>query len=391
MYNYCNFKHLQSSHMTLTNHRMTFRLSTKFLLSCCLLAQSWDALASGYSYTDLGQGVAWAINSGGQIAGAQSDANNIYHAAIWNNGVATRLDALGAGSSSATSINRYGQAVGYSETSIGSTIHATLWSNGKVTDLGTLGGNNSYASDINDQGQIVGSADTGGRVYRHAAMWQDGKVIDLDPTEYSGASSATAINNSGKVVGALNNQSMTTLVATIWSGSTPRHLYVNNSWSSSANDVNDHGDVTGSYLGSDRNSHAVVWTQEGLLDLGNNGISSSGSAINNHRQVVGYSLNPNSAYSLAYLWDGSNAIDLNSFLSAETRAAGWVLIEATDINDAGTIVGAAINRQTGAQHAFTLAPSPVPEPSNTALMFCGMLIIACSTYRSRRRLMADLT
>jgi probable HAF family extracellular repeat protein len=66
--------------------------------------------------------------------------------------------AAGDISSTATSINRWGQVVGYSNDE--STTRAFVWQNGTMTSLASLApeftGTLVLANDINDFGQIVG-------------------------------------------------------------------------------------------------------------------------------------------------------------------------------------------------------------------------------------------
>ena len=60
---------------------------------------------------------------------------------------------------------------------------------------------------------------------------------------------------------------------------------------------------------------------------------------------------------------------------------GWFLSLASGINDNGWIVGNAINRFTGDQHAFLL--TPIPEPGILTLLFTGMgLLVVISRRRN---------
>jgi len=156
------------------------------------------------------------------------------------NGANTNLIDLGtlAASdpvSSATAVNDAGQVTGYSYTvdpDGTASYHAFLltprdtdddglpdqWSpnpggvNTLMADLGTLGGSNSWGRDINNPGEVVGESDfeaSSGAHYTHAFHWQNDTLTDLgtlrdDPLE--GFSAASAINDSGVVVGWAENE-----------------------------------------------------------------------------------------------------------------------------------------------------------------------------------------
>jgi probable HAF family extracellular repeat protein len=68
-----------------------------------------------------------------------------------------------------------------------------------MLDLGTLSGGFSAALDINNRGQIVGDSNN------RAFLYQDGSMYDLnsliDPSSGWVLESASAINDSGQIVG----------------------------------------------------------------------------------------------------------------------------------------------------------------------------------------------
>ncbi|HLJ16807.1 MAG TPA: hypothetical protein VKV15_20095 [Bryobacteraceae bacterium] len=85
-----------------------------------------------------------------------------------------------------------------------------------------------------------------------------------------------------------------------------------------------------------------------------NDIYSEGDAINSSGQVVGQaSVKNNSGYIIyhAVKFSGGKAVDLNGLIPAGT---GWLLTQATGINDSGQIAG--IGTIHNQQHAFLLAP-----------------------------------
>jgi probable HAF family extracellular repeat protein len=97
-------------------------------------------------------------------------------------------------------------------------------------------------------------------------------------------------------------------------------------------------------------------------------------AINNSGHVVGTSYNNEANSNRAIFWNGTELIDLNSFLDSSTVDAGWVLLRATDINDYGWIVGQASNSLLGiSERAFLLAPVPEPETFTMFIEGLGLL------------------
>ena len=146
-------------------------------------------------------GVAVAINDGGQIVGRCNG-----HAFLWQDGTMTDLGTLpGRRASSATAINERGRVVGTSQNGY-ETMHAFLWQNGTMTDLGTLGGASSEAVAVNVVDQVVGSAaieatTEDGYPILHAFVWQDGKMTDLGTLPGGTSSSAVSVNDKGQIVG----------------------------------------------------------------------------------------------------------------------------------------------------------------------------------------------
>jgi probable HAF family extracellular repeat protein len=231
---------------------------------------------------------------------------------------------------------------------------------GTVIDLGDLPGgiDQSVASGINVFGQVVGhSSATSPTVSSHGFLWTPtlpngaaGSMTDIGglPGGTDGTL-PTAINNAGKIVGrsnVINDSGGRGYRAFLWTPSTP------NGTSGSMQDL-------------------------GLLNpLGNDSIAN---AINNHDQVVGWSLvNPGTALTHAFIWtSGEGMIDLNTQVDAS--GAGWVLKDAVGINDFGQIVGNGTN-PAGDAHAFLLTPTP--EPAALALL---PFIVVQAMSRQRRR------
>jgi probable HAF family extracellular repeat protein len=276
-------------------------------------------LYSGGSTTNIFQGAAYGINGAGVVAG---DANG--PAVTYDNGVTTTLPYLagaeGNYASVAYTINSNAEVAGSSSTNAG-TFHAVTWTGQTVKDLGTLGGSNSAAYGINDSGEVVGFADNASGV-NEAFLYANNEMIDL------GHGQANAINNSGQVVG----------------------------------------------LSTNVPSGAFLYSSGVMYDLGGSG-NFIPLAINDSGTIVGNWGNGNG---WAELDSNGNLVNLNSLISP---TSGWVLDEATGINDNGQIIGWGSDGK-GSPEAFLLTPiSPLPEPGVIGIM---AVVVLGTLARGRR-------
>ena len=346
--------------------------------SLVLLTAASNAHAQSYQFIDLGSGAAAGINNLGQVVGSSG-----LGATLWNGSTAVGL--AGGANGGATAINNAGQVAGYISDSSGYS-GAVLWSGGTLTSLPGPGRSSIAAYGINDAGQAVGSYEgytTG------ALQWNNGNgPIYLNTDGQSVV--AYNINSSGSAAGMSFDPASGSTRATLWSNGSATLLpginNVNNGIGATASDINNAGVVVGSSnTGPDApNSYAVEWHGNSTTELGTLGGSySSANAINNRGQVVGWSDNASGAQ-FATIWQGNTAVNLNRFLTPAEVQAGWVLTSARDINDNGWIVGNASNTKTGANDAFLLEVSPVPEPETASMLLAGAGLL-CMALRGRRQ------
>jgi probable HAF family extracellular repeat protein len=308
-----------------------------------------------YEVIDLGplngiSGMSYAqdINNRGQIVGWSDGWQIGTRAFLWENGNMTDLGTLGGTWSVAKGINDRGQIVGYSETSSGER-HAFLYENGTMTDINTItGAIYSEGYGINDLGQIVGEVryNTGGY---ESFLYENGKMSAI------GGGAAWAINNNGQIVGSLG-------------------LYENGSWTSLCDygcwphDINEQGQIVGIGGGGPGESHATLYKNNNIIDLGTiNGKDSQAHAINESGQIVGQSsynaddLNDNSQH--AFLYQNGVMTDLGTLGGNESIAFG--------INDVGQIVGTSVNNKGYYSPVLWNPVTVVPEPVSSFLFVIG--------------------
>ncbi|MBV8635442.1 MAG: PEP-CTERM sorting domain-containing protein [Burkholderiaceae bacterium] len=313
-----------------------------------------------YQYIDLGNGAAAGINDLGQVVGQSS-----LGATLWNDADPVAL-TFGTGGY-ATAINNAGQIVG--ATVAHGIPEAALWQGSTLASLNGTGGGLTYANGINGAGEIVGGADN------MAAVWNSRLPTDLGMSGgYSIA--ANGINSSGEVVGSAVSSSGAT-VAAVWKNADPIALDSLGGNYSDAYAVNNAGIVVGTAntAASSTTYIATEWNGTSVTALGSlGGTKSYAYAINNAGVIVGASTDAAGNF-YATLWNGKNAVNLNSMLDPAIAKEGWVLTLATGVNNKGWIIGDAINAKLGEADAFVLeVVDPVPEPGTWAMLLAGLCL-----------------
>lgn len=337
-----------------------------------------------------------AIDNQGWVAGYSGQPNGKRHATLWQDGVLHDLGAIGGiGANSSVQwpgLNNNGIVVGISQTATpdpfneswscsafiaatGNTCLGFVWEAGVMTPLPTLGGSNGFAAGVNSRGQIVGWAETTVHdptcnlpqvLQFRAVLWEPrhGLAQELEPLHGDSTSAATAINESGQVVGisgdcdvAVGRFSATHSV--IWDHGTPVELpnLGGPGWHTPMA-INARGDVVGfsnppdGDLGAD-SVRAFLWTRkDGIKDLGKipGDAFSQALSINARGQIVGVSCG---AICRAVLWDDGKLIILKSLAGPGFPDDLW---SARSINDAGQITGRLLDAATGTFVPFVASP-----------------------------------
>ena len=358
----------------------------------------------------------------------------------------TILSSLGGTNSRANSIDNLGIIGGYSKTAGNLVRHASVWAFGHQRDLGTLGGPsvnssvawpvknnvllisgisetgahnplgeswscgaffattgnicygfvtsllggpmqallplpggyNSFATGTNDWGVTVGWAENG--VHDPSCDPDSGQILQFKPVTWRWGSSqphalplidgdssgaATAINDRGQIVGISGSCDQavgrrTATHAVVWENGRVTDLgnLGGDSWNT-AGAINENGDIVG-FSGTRPGdldgtyTHAFLKRRFGTMqDLGvlaAGDISSTATSINRWGQVVGYS--NDEATTRAFLWQNGTMVSLASLAPEFTGT----LVLANDINDFGQIVGRGTDPVTGAIAAFLATP-----------------------------------
>jgi probable HAF family extracellular repeat protein len=208
----------------------------------------------------------------------------------------------------------------------------------EVRDLGTLGGIASGGTDLNDAGDVTGWSlandfDEDGDTIFHAFLNSDDQMIDLGRMFFDTAaelSKTVSINNAGQITWTSDTRH-----AVLFDGVTRTELETTGR--SEALDINDAGQVTGSFTSQQGVTHPFLFSVGSMLDIGPDLIFGEGRDINNAGQITGRYLSDESSGPFLYS-DGTF-----TQLASASEPGG----EGLAINEHGQITGFAANG-----HAF---------------------------------------
>jgi probable HAF family extracellular repeat protein len=253
-------------------------------------------------------------------------------------------------------INDHGIVAGLDNIHTRGAQGAWLWNGTDKRYLRVRGGPKlESATDINNLGQVVGTTET-----RQYFVYSDGDLALYDYLPGSAYPGALSINSSGVVCGycayGLVTQGDRGFVIADGRMSA---LALPDCWSDAALGINDAGDICGALQQWSKGPRHAYLLRNGevtlLGRLGGQGESSLATAVNNLGMVVGsseWSKGGDTFRDLAFLWIDGRLHELNTL--ADARSQGWTLQTATDINDAGQILGR--GRRNGVRRAYLATP-----------------------------------
>ena len=344
------------------------------------------------------------ITNSGWVSGAIITASGALHAGLYLPGDVIDLGTLG-GVNSAVEWpvkNTHGIVVGIAESDTadpngevfscadfipgtGTTCLPFIWqqTTGMVA-LPLLGGNNGFATEVNNAGVAVGWAETAVRdpsciapqVLQFLAVeWgpATGQKQVLAPWPGDSTSAATAINDSGQVVGISGDcgdavGAFSARHALLWLNGHPVKLptlggqgwntpMAINSEGTAAGFSDTPGDVVDGVLTA--NFQAALWPASGgivnLHTLPGDALAEA-TGINDRGQIAGTSFAASGA-SRAFLWQNGQIYDLNTLVPA---GSALYMLSTGDINDHGDITGQACVVASGCTvfHTFVAIPAP---------------------------------
>jgi probable HAF family extracellular repeat protein len=324
--------------------------------SATYVVQNLGTLPGDYS------SVAMGINQAGDVVGWSYGPTGARAFLYTAESGMTALPALaGRPFTTARAVNDDRTVVGTASTGGTDVGHAVLWQSGTALDLGTLGaGSFSEALAVNGGGSVVGSSSSdGGSVAGIHAFRRDpgAAMVDLTPTVDTAR--ATGINDAGQVAGYRNSRAFRLDGATFTDLGVPTgYAYT------FATAINASGQVAGSVSTASGSSERVFRYTDGvgMVVLGGSGEHNTAMGINAAGDVVGQGVPPGAALRQGFLYtDAAGMRGLNSLIDP---TAGWFVIGASSINDAGQIAGWASG--PNGQRAVRLVPAPVAPPTAPA-------------------------
>ncbi len=205
-----------------------------------------------------------------------------------------------------------------------------------IINVGDIGGNGTDASAINNSGIVVGHTIDLITGTLEAYVWIDGDSRYLEHLPNADITLASDINDRGDVVGRGHNESGTHR-ALLWESGTgsPVDLGTLGGAFAEANGLNSRGAIVGGSEFLSSGANPFLWENGNMMALGDFGDpGGTAEAINEQSQIVGAAKGNTFSRVRAFLWDDGDLINLGSLQTDRQSSAA-------DINESELIVGSA--------------------------------------------------
>jgi len=309
--------------------------------------------------------VPWGINEAGDVVGWSTDGGAEHPFLFTDSGGSVALDLGTESRGTGRDINDAGIAAG--GTYNPDPQHAMRWpAGGPAEDLGTLGtGPFSEAWGLNSTGAVVGTSDYGGPL-PHGFLYTDaGGMIDVTP---SAAGRAYDVNDAGVVVGTAGSRAIR------WSAGVLEDLGAAGPFDrTDGRAINEAGQVAGCARSTTGTTERVARYTDGVgwQVLGGGGDTNCAKGINAYGDLVGQGRPTGTGILRAFLYtDIDGLLDLGTLVNPPLQ---YRLLDATDINDRGQVVGSAWDIAAATYVGVRLDPvvPPARKPVVTVLSPAG--------------------
>lgn len=282
---------------------------------------------------------------------------------FYGQGAATQIIAPNNDIVFSARLNDLGQVVGkFGPNRLITTAFVYDSSTNTFTNLGTLGGATSYATDINNLGQIVGQTQLANGALR-PFLYDSTGMHNIGTLDGGISAEALGINDAGEIVGD-SYTSGGSEQAFVYSDGIMKGLGSFGIWSA-ATDINNSGMIVGTSAYSAHGPTRAFFSDgTNLIDLGTlGGFSSSANGINDQGDIVGQAQVSTSGFA-AFIYHNGIMTNLNSLVGLDPHGVGYGLGNAFAINDAGQIV---CDSGDGPVLLTPIIPSPATIPLTSGL------------------------